>query len=360
MALAHCIEVNALTLDEASGAQLVAHWSWAPALVTEQQVRDLAQGWFAALEALVRHAERPGVGGRSPSDLPLVSLSQGEIERLERQYAPIEDVLPLSPLQEGLLFHALYDAQAADVYTVQLELGLEGSLDSEGLEAAVGALLARHASLRAVFVHEGLSRPVQLIVPRVEACWRRLDLSLLDEARREERLASVLAQDRAERFDVACAPLLRCSLIRLAAARHQLVLTHHHLLMDGWSLPVLVRELLTLYAHKGDSGALGRVTPYRDYLAWLAEQDRAGTRADHHAARRDVGLAGGFGGRGRSHACGAPRSGAHSAGAREDHGCAERAAQHSAAAASAPAGFDAQYVLPSGVGDLAWASDRAR
>src|SRR5207247_8991413 len=88
----------------------------------------------------------------------------------------------------------------------------------EWLVGWVGELLARRASLRALFVHEGLSRPVQLIVPRVEACWRRLDLSLLDEARREERLASVLAQDRAERFDVACAPLLRCSLIRLAAA----------------------------------------------------------------------------------------------------------------------------------------------
>src|SRR4029450_9156756 len=92
MAWAHCIEVNALTLEEAPGAQLVAHWSWAPALVTEQEVRDLAQGWFAALEALVRDAQRPGTGGRSPSDLPLVSLSQGEIERLERQYAQIEDV----------------------------------------------------------------------------------------------------------------------------------------------------------------------------------------------------------------------------------------------------------------------------
>src|SRR3989449_3176987 len=276
MALAHCIEVNALTLDEASGARLVAHWSWAPALVTEQQVRDLAQGWFAALEALVRHAERPGVGGRSPSDLPLVSLSQGEIERLERQYAPIEDVLPLSPLQEGLLFHALYDAQAADVYTVQLELGLEGSLDSEALEAAVGAVLLRHASLRACFWHEELSHPVQVIVPEVAVRWRRIDLSLLEEASREQRLASVLAQDRAERFDLGCAPLMRFTLIRLAADRHVLVLTHHHLLMDGWSLPVLVRELLTLYAHKGDSGALGRVTPYRDYLAWIAAQDRAG------------------------------------------------------------------------------------
>src|SRR5262249_12351341 len=105
MPLAHCIGVNALTLEDAGGAKLAAHWSWAPALVTQADVRDLAQGWFAALEALVRHADAPGAGGRSPSDLPLVGLSQGEIEWLERQYPHIEDVLPLSPLQEGLLFH---------------------------------------------------------------------------------------------------------------------------------------------------------------------------------------------------------------------------------------------------------------
>ncbi|HET9245453.1 MAG TPA: condensation domain-containing protein, partial [Xanthobacteraceae bacterium] len=275
MPLAHGIEVNALTLDEAEGARLVANWTWAPALVTEAQVRDLAEGWFAALEGLVRHADAAGAGGRSPSDLPLVSLSQDEIERLERKYAPIEEVLPLSPLQEGLLFHALYDAQAADVYTVQLELGLEGALDSEALEAAVAGLLGRHASLRAGFVHEGLGRPVQIIVPNVVPRWRRIDLSLLDEGTREERLGYVLAQDRAERFDVASPPLMRCLLIRLAAEQHRLVLTHHHLLMDGWSLPVLVRELLTLYAHKGDCAGLGRVTPYRDYLAWIAAQDRA-------------------------------------------------------------------------------------
>ena len=182
--LAHCIEVNALTLDEADGAKLTADWSWAPAVVTQGQVRDLAEGWFGALEALVRHAAAPGAGGRSPSDLPLVSLSQTEIEGLEREYAEIEDVLPLTPLQEGLLFHALYDAQAADVYTVQLELGLEGALDSEALEAAVAGVLSRHASLRACFRHEGLGRPVQIIVPRAVPRWRRIDLSLLDEATR--------------------------------------------------------------------------------------------------------------------------------------------------------------------------------
>ena len=93
-------------------------------------MRDLAQRWFRALEALVRHAAQPDAGGRTPSDLPLVALSQAEIERLEQRYPRIEDILPLSPLQEGLLFHALYDAQAPDVYTVQLVLSLQGPLDA--------------------------------------------------------------------------------------------------------------------------------------------------------------------------------------------------------------------------------------
>ena len=242
--------------------------------MSEAEVRDLAERWFRALEALVRHASAPGAGGRSPSDLRLVALTQGEIERLESQYPQIEDILPLSPLQEGLLFHALYDTQAPDVYTVQLDLGLEGPLDGTALQAAAQALVQRHASLRASFRHAGLSRPVQIIVPRVTVPWRSIDLSLLDDAGRAERLAHVLAEERAERFDLGAAPLLRFTLIRLSADRHRLVLTNHHILMDGWSMPVLVQELLTLYAQRDDAGALPRVTPYRDYLAWIAAQDR--------------------------------------------------------------------------------------
>ena len=274
MALAHAIEVNALTRDGADGATLTASWTYAPALLTEEEVHDLAQRWFRALAALVRHAEQPNAGGRTPSDLPLVALSQDEIEGLERQYPQLEDVLPLSPLQEGLLFHALYDARAPDVYTVQLVLSLQGRLDEEALKAAAQALIERHAGLRAAFRHEGLSRPVQVIVPGAQAPWRSIDLSLLDAAEREQRLAGILEEDRGERFDLGCPPLLRFALIRLSADEHRLVLTNHHLLMDGWSMPVLVRELLTLYAQHGDAGALPRVTPYRDYLAWIAAQDR--------------------------------------------------------------------------------------
>ena len=205
----------------------------------------------------------------------LLSLTQTDLERLEARYAGIEDILPLSPLQEGLLFHALYAAQGPDVYTTQLQLNLQGRLDEATLKSAVQALLQRHASLRAGFQHENLSRPVQIIVASPELPWRSLDLSLLDAASRNARLEEIVAQERAEHFDLATAPLIRFTLIRLSAEEHRLLLTSHHILMDGWSTPVLIRELLALYANRGDGGSLPPVTRYRDYLRWIAAQDRS-------------------------------------------------------------------------------------
>ena len=140
LALAHAVEVNALTLDGAGGPELSVTWTWAPALISEDLVRDLAQGWFRALTALADHARAPDAGGRTPSDLPLLTLTQGEIDEIERQYPRIDDILPLAPLQEGLLFHANYDAQAPDVYTIQLALSLTGALDHEALARAARAL----------------------------------------------------------------------------------------------------------------------------------------------------------------------------------------------------------------------------
>ena len=136
---------------------------------------------------------QPGAGGRTPSDVALVDLTQGEIERLERHYQRIEDILPLSPLQEGLLFHALYDARGPDVYTVQLELELEGALDAPCSRLRCRRWSARHASLRAGFRHEDLSRPVQVVLPRVEVPWRLIDLSGCEAAEQQQRLAEIAA-----------------------------------------------------------------------------------------------------------------------------------------------------------------------
>ncbi len=180
---------------------------WAGALLDAAAVRDLAETWFRALTALIRHAAQPGAGGRTPSDLALVDLTQGEIERLEGEVRTIEDILPLSPLQEGLLFHALYDAQGPDVYTVQLELELEGSLDPAVLEASLQAVVGRHASLRSGFRHEQLSRPVQVVVSRAAVPWRLIDLSGHSAAGQQRELSNIVEADRLERFDLAAPPL---------------------------------------------------------------------------------------------------------------------------------------------------------
>lgn len=188
----------------------------------------------------------------------------------------LEDVLPLTPLQAGMLFHALYDSHAVDVYTAQFVFDLEGPVGVPALRSAVGGLLRRHANLRVGFLHEGLDEPVQAVATEVPVPLEELDLTGTDgTATTEERLAAFLAADRVRRFDLATPPLMRFTLVRTAARRHHLVMTSHHILLDGWSVPLLVRELFELYATGGDDSALPRVAPYRSYLVWLAQQDRA-------------------------------------------------------------------------------------
>ncbi|MFB7927355.1 amino acid adenylation domain-containing protein, partial [Streptomyces sp. NPDC056081] len=201
--------------------------------------------------------------------------TQGEIEVLESAYPGLVDVLPLSPLQEGLHFHALDEDASSDAYTVQIVLDLEGDFDATAMRRAAEALLSRHAGLRAGFVHEGLDAPVQVITAAARLPWSEQDLADLAPEARDAAVARVLDEDRARRFDPAAPPLLRFTAIRLDDHHHRLVLTYDHLLLDGWSTAVLVRELFALYASGSDTAALPRVTPFRDHLEWLSRQDRA-------------------------------------------------------------------------------------
>lgn len=188
----------------------------------------------------------------------------------------LEDVLPLTPLQAGMLFHALYDAEAVDVYTSQFVLSLEGGVDAGVLRAALGALLRRHANLRVGFLHEDLDQPVQAVAAEVPVPLHEQDLAADGggAAAVEGRLREFLAADRVRRFDLASPPLMRFALLRTGPDRHRLVITAHHILLDGWSVPLLLRELFELYGSGGDAAGLPRVAPYRSYLAWLAGQDR--------------------------------------------------------------------------------------
>ncbi|WP_143570427.1 condensation domain-containing protein, partial [Streptomyces acidiscabies] len=191
----------------------------------------------------------------------------------------LQDILPLSPMQEGMLFHRLYDTDAPDVYAVQLTVDLEGELSVPALRAAAQALLARHPGLRAAFRHEGLSRPVQLIPKAVPLPWYDHDLTHLPEDERETRLTELLKADRYAPFDLMKPPLVRFLCVRLAEDKYVFVMSNHHLLFDGWSQPIVLRDLVTLYATGGDASGLPPVRPPRAHLEWLSRRDRAADRA---------------------------------------------------------------------------------
>jgi non-ribosomal peptide synthetase component F len=190
----------------------------------------------------------------------------------------LADVWPLSPLQEGLLFHSQYDQQGPDVYTVQSVFELVGPLEPAVLKAAAQAMLARHDCLRAGFQRRRSGQPVQVVPRQASLPWRELDLSRLAAADALAEAQRLAEDERSRRFDLARPPLLRFLLIRMGDGRHRLVLTVHHIVMDGWSAAVLVRELLSAYAAGGEAGGLPPVTSYREYLGWLGRQDQPGAQ----------------------------------------------------------------------------------
>ncbi|WP_052434667.1 non-ribosomal peptide synthetase [Streptacidiphilus melanogenes] len=298
MPLEHVLELTPATEDLADGPHLVANWTYASGILAAEEVAELAGTWFGVLRDLAGHAGAPGSGGATPSDFPLVALGQEEIEAFEASLsgaarsgaapsgAMLADVLPLTPLQQGLLFHHVSAGDAVDVYTLQIVADLEGELDPEALRAAGQALLRRHPALRACFRFRESGEPVQLIASDAELPWQLVDLTELPEPRREAVAARLADEERARRFDLAEPPLLRFTLIRTGPQRHRFVWTSHHLLVDGWSMPILVADLLELLAGSDGSdggshgGSDGAVTPasHRDYYAWLAGRDRGVAR----------------------------------------------------------------------------------
>ncbi|MFQ6313558.1 condensation domain-containing protein, partial [Lysobacter capsici] len=277
LSIAHAIELNALTQDRDDGPEFVATWSWPRACFRSNRSKTWRRPSPRVLRALAALAGDAHSGGLSPSDVALAALEQDAIERLERDYRDsggVADLLPLTPLQHGLLFHTLYEHDGPDPYVVQVRFDLDGPLDPVRLREAARTLMQRHPHLSAAFVHRGLERPVQVIAREIPLDWRRIDLSAHPVDTREAEAARIAEHDRVRRFELDQAPLLRFTLLALGAGadgrvRHRLLIANHHILLDGWSMPLLVQELFALYS----GASLPRASAYRDYLHWLSARD---------------------------------------------------------------------------------------
>ncbi|MGW1993880.1 amino acid adenylation domain-containing protein [Embleya sp. NPDC001921] len=279
MPVAATLEITVVAVDTGDGTRLDATLGAPAGVLPRSAVGELADLWRQALEALATHASGVGAGGLTPSDLPLLPVHQRQIEVWEERFPDLADAWPLTPLQSGLLFHSFLGDGTFDAYRMQLAFHVVGRVDAARMRAAGQALLERYPNLRAAFVDAVDGRPVQLVPGRVVLPWRELDLSTLPARERQAELARFLADDHAAAFDPAVPPLLRMTLVRMAEERFELVLTAHHILFDGWSFPILMRELLRLYDTSGDASSLPRAQGYREFVHWLSRRDAAASAA---------------------------------------------------------------------------------
>ncbi|MET0622884.1 MAG: amino acid adenylation domain-containing protein [Pyrinomonadaceae bacterium] len=213
------------------------------------------------------------------SRFSMARLDPRQLARLRSEYEPAEDIYPLSPMQQGMFFNHLYEPSLGRGIE-QIGCRLEGALDVAALRDAWEHVVARHDVLRTAVAWEGLKSPVQVVAERVALTWNELDWSDLPTPEQDSRLAQFLAEDRERGFDITRAPLMRLHLIRLGDGLHHFVWSHHHLLLDGWSVPLVMREVLTAYEsfRRGAAPQWPAARPYRDYIAWLGRQDMAAAR----------------------------------------------------------------------------------
>lgn len=238
--------------------------------------RQLFQHQTIAELAAAASAE-PHADGPQPiaTDLSARLLDEASYAAAEAACPILEDAYPLSPLQQGLLFHSLY-APGSGVYVEQMSWRMQGPLDPLLFREAWQRILDRHPVLRTRLLWREVSSPIQIVLPNVQLPWTELDWRDCPSEEQETRFNRLLEEDRRADFDFERPPLMRLVLIRLADESYAVLWTHHHLLMDGWCLPILLREVLSAYQAKqrGEQLRSEPVVPYRHHIARLLAQDQ--------------------------------------------------------------------------------------
>ncbi|MEU4125217.1 non-ribosomal peptide synthetase [Streptomyces virginiae] len=261
MRLPRALEFNAVAEPDPSGAyELVTTISWPDGLFTDEDVATIGAYYRQTLASIAALDH----GGHTPSDFPLVALTQADVDELDGP--ALHDVLPMTPLQEGLYFHSVFDDDSAGNYVEQQLLTLEGDVDADRLAAAATRLLTLFPNLAARFTPLADGRVVSVLESGTRAPFTVLDRPGITD----EEIRDHAEQDRRAGFDLAAGPLMRYTLIRAGSGRTVLVQTVHHIIADGWSVPPMLRALLAEYHAPGTVHPVGGFT---DYVRRLAGRD---------------------------------------------------------------------------------------
>ena len=262
----HALEVNCLVIDSC----LELWWTYNQNLHPEMAIEKLANEFLAALKELIAHCQSPHAGGRTPTDFPLARLEQSALDRLV-EWRDIEDIYPLSPIQ-ALFFSA--NPGALNSTFDQWHCTLRGELNLAAFQRAWQETLRRHSILRSTIHSDGLREALLIVHREVQLPWIVEDWRDSPSDQCIDQWSAFLKQDRAQPLTLTEAPVMRFSLARLADETWKFLWSVPALLLDGWSWPLVFRDVSQLYEAFSQNVPLQLelVRPYRDYLEWLGRQ----------------------------------------------------------------------------------------
>jgi len=281
--IAHDVDAplaNALSVDsQVFGGELVLRWTFSRERHDSQTISDLAHAYLAELQSLIEHCLKDEAGGLTPSDFPLARLTQPQLDALPVPASAIEDVYPLTPMQEGLLLHTLLEP-GTGLYYMQDRYRINSALDPERFAQAWQAVIARHEALRASFCWNVGEDMLQVIHKPGSTPIEYLDWSADPEAEQEPRLQALLKQEREAGFDLLNQAPFHLRLIRVGEARYWFMMSNHHILIDAWCRSLLMNDFFDIYMALGEGREAQLAMPprYRDYIAWLQRQNLAEAR----------------------------------------------------------------------------------
>ncbi|HYO57151.1 condensation domain-containing protein, partial [Archangium sp.] len=256
------------------GGRLELTWVYSENVHERATVEALAQGFVEELRQLIANRSSEDAARLTPSDFPLARLEQTVLERVQRQHPHIADIYPLSPLQQGMLFHALLSPELGTYFQL-LVWGSDGSLNVPAFRRAWQEVVDRTPILRTGLFWEGVSEPLQVVYPRVELPWQQLDWRGLPPTEQRARLDAFVQEERNQGFDLTRPPLMRVAIIQMADSDYRIVWSFHHVVLDGWSMSLLFKDLFQQYDAlvEGRQHRLPRRPAFSEYIAWLQRQD---------------------------------------------------------------------------------------
>ncbi|WEZ87158.1 non-ribosomal peptide synthetase [Pseudomonas sp. NyZ480] len=282
--LAHDLDAplpNWLSVDgQVYGGALQLRWTYSAERYDDSTIARLVEAYRQELLALVEHCLADGNGSFTPSDFPLARLTQEQIDALPVPADEIEDVYPLTPMQEGLLLHTLLEP-GTGIYYMQDRYRINSALDPERFTQAWQAVVARHEALRASFSWNAGEAMLQIIHKPARTPVDYQDWRGLDDATQEARLHALHKQEREAGFALLREAPFHLRLVRVADERYWFMMSNHHILIDAWCRSLLMNDFFELYQALGEGRQAQLPVPprYRDYIGWLQRQDLDEARA---------------------------------------------------------------------------------